>query len=81
MHVILRCSGIGNMPNKKPPLKGGWCPEQESNLHTLWAADFESAASTNSAIWAYAVPALSERGAILHYPSILSKIRCKYFFL
>jgi hypothetical protein len=28
------------------------CPEQESNLHTLWAADFESAASTNSAIWA-----------------------------
>ncbi len=31
---------------------GTLCPEQESNLHTLWAADFESAASTNSAIWA-----------------------------
>ena len=25
------------------------CPGLESNQHTLWAADFESAASTNSA--------------------------------
>ncbi len=31
------------------------CPEQESNLHILGTADFESAASTNSAIWAYSL--------------------------
>ena len=64
--------------NKKTPqiFEEFLCPEQESNLHTLWAADFESAASTNSAIWAFLNGVV-----ILHHPSNLSKIRCKYFFL
>ncbi len=33
-------------------MRPSWCPEEDSNLHALWALLPESSASTNSAIWA-----------------------------
>ena len=67
--------------NKKPPRKGGLCPEQESNLHIL----------ANDRFWVCCVYQFRHLGiksrpiigrdAILHQSPNLSKIRFKYFFL
>lgn len=66
----------------------GLCAHERNRTFTsLRMADFESAASTNSATWAFLevlprIDFLRLNGvAILRYPPILSKIRCKYFFL
>ena len=72
---------VGTGKNKKTPLKKGSCAQDWNRTSTfLRTADFESAASTNSATWANV---LKEPGGLQCYnipPNCLRR-RLIYFFL